>query len=451
MNLPEVFRKQMREILGPAYPSFVKAIAEPPRTSIRFNPLKNFNQKENYDGVKWNSDGVFLKERPIFTLDPVFHAGGYYVQEASSMFLAEAVRQCLDLNQQLRVLDLCAAPGGKSTLLASIISPESFLLANEVIRSRYNTLKYNLRKWGYQNTHSSMHDSKDFSSLGLFFDLVVVDAPCSGEGLFRKDEKAISEWSGSHVQHCAARQKRILANAVDCLKPGGVLIYCTCTYNHQENSYNAEWLAEECSLDIISLQLKPDWNITNVNPGYQFYPHKTEGEGFYICCFSKNKEQGTKNREQRTKSRDGYEWLTKKEKHLVEGWLKEAEEFHFYKTVKGKVYALLNNQTELASQLKLKLKNLETGIPIGQLKNDFFIPSPELALSTSINPHIPYLDFSKEQALRYLKKENFPLDNYPDSWALVRYEGLNLGWIKGLKNRFNNYYPMEWRIRMEVK
>lgn len=453
MDLPIAFQQQMQNLLGADYSAFVDSLNTPSKTSIRFNPLKYFKSKENSDGVKWNSNGVYLEKRPVFTLDPSFHAGAYYVQEASSMFLAEALKQCVDLNRDLKVLDLCAAPGGKSTLLASSISSNSILLANEVIRSRYGILKYNLTKWGYPNTHCSMHDSQDFSSLLAFFDVVVVDAPCSGEGLFRKDEKAIEEWSPNNVQLCAGRQKRILANAVQCISPGGILIYCTCTYNDLENVKNVQWMAEEFNLDIIPLKIPEDWHIFEKEAGYQFYPHLTAGEGFYICCLKKkdSQDKSVEKRRSKNKKQPKINWLSRRETELLQPWLAKPGQFKFHQTEDQRIWAVLKSQEEAVTLLLNTLNNCQTGIEIGTLKNKQLIPSPALALSTIIHPDLPTIELDKETALKYLKKETFPLEKIPEGWALMRYEGLNLGWIKGLRNRFNNYYPKEWRIRMRIE
>ncbi len=268
----------MESRLGKELPDFLGALDAPAPVSIHYNPIKS-PKPENSDGVKWYSNGVYLEKRPVFTLDPLFHAGLYYVQEASSMFLAEALKQTVDISTPLRVLDLAAAPGGKSTILASLLHKESFILCNEVIKSRYNILNYNLSKWGMPNTHVSNHDSKDFSGLKGFFDLILLDAPCSGEGLFRKDPAAVDHWDEDHVKFCSLRQQRILANAVNLLRPGGTIIYSTCTYNQAENEGNASWLLQNYDLQPVELKIQEDWSIEKRAIGYQFYPHKIQGEG----------------------------------------------------------------------------------------------------------------------------------------------------------------------------
>ena len=243
--------------------------------------------------IPWSSHGYYLNERPSFTLDPLFHAGCYYVQEASSMFLEQALKQTVDLSQPVKVLDLCAAPGGKSTLIQSFITSDSLLVSNEVIKSRVNVLQENLIKWGGANVVLTNNDAKDFASLYDYFDLLVVDAPCSGSGLFRKDPEAIGEWSENNVKLCSQRQQRILADAFSSLKKNGIIIYCTCSYSTEENEEILDWMAEKFKVESLRLTIKKEWNIVETQSmhhnlfGYRFYPDKLKGEGFFIACLQK--------------------------------------------------------------------------------------------------------------------------------------------------------------------
>ncbi len=446
--LPEAFLHQMQSQLGSEFEAFLAALETPPPTSIRRNNLKNKNWKENYDGVKWCDNGVYLSERPVFTLDPSFHAGAYYVQEASSMFVEEAVQQTMDLSTPLKALDLCAAPGGKSTLLASVLPENSLILCNEVIKPRYPILRENLMKWGYPGTHTSSHDSRDFTYLEGFFDLVLVDAPCSGEGLFRKDKKAIAEWSPESVLRCAARQKRILADAVKTVRPGGTLIYCTCTYNDTENDQNAAWLAQEFDLERVALEIPEDWGILSKGFGYQFYPHRVRGEGFYIACFKKTKDVDF----QQDKSSAFAKWkpLAKQSIPIVRNWLQHSDDFAFFQNEKGNIFGVLQSQLEDAQLIAKYLFKINLGLELGIVKGKDFVPSHALALSAAIRTDLPFVPLDKDQALRFLKKENIQLAEIPESWALAQYEGQNIGWIKGIGNRINNYLPKDWRIMMEL-
>lgn len=448
MILPEHFIAQMQAQLGDEFEAFVAALDSPPSTSIRCNFQKNYKCKENLDGVKWNNKGVYLPDRPIFTLDPLLHAGAYYVQEASSMFVAEAVRQVLDTTQPIRALDLCAAPGGKSTLLASVLDSESLLFCNEVIKPRYQILRENLTKWGAINTHTASHDSRDFNSLPNFFDLILVDAPCSGEGLFRKDPRAINEWSPESVQRCAARQKRILADAYQSLAPGGTLIYCTCTYNEQENEQNAAWLTQAFELESIRLDVPEDWGIVSREFGYQFYPHRLRGEGFYIACFRKTDSRT----EPFPRGNAFAKWkpLSKKETGILENWLAKPAQFEFFQNEKGKLFAIPKHQVADCQIIATHLRRINLGIELGTIKGRDFVPAHALALNVAIKNEIPKLILEKDQSLRFLKKEMIPLIEILSGWALATYENQNLGWLKGIGNRINNYFPKDWRILMEL-
>lgn len=447
MNLPTAFQVQMQAQLGKEFDAFQASLDTPPPVSIRQNSSKSYILQENYEGVKWFKGGVYLPSRPIFTLDPLLHAGTYYVQEASSMFVAEAARQLFDLDKSLKVLDLCAAPGGKSTLLSSILTEDSFLLSNEVIRNRYQILQENTTKWGAPNAHLSNADSNELTSLENFFDLVVVDAPCSGEGLFRKDKKAAAEWSPAHVTHCAARQKRILADAVKAIQSNGALIYCTCTYNDEENEANARWLCESFDLEAVTLQIPDDWNIVAKEKGYQFYPHRVKGEGFYISCFRKKEGKAI------THPIPPFPHLmpvASKNLPSIKAWLKNPELFSFYENKSGNIIAILTAQVEDCQMITKYLRKADFGLELGIFKGKDFVPAPALALSTAIAADIPAVELDKEQALRFLKKENIALKDIPSGWALARYQGYNLGWLKGVGNRINNYFPKNWRILMEL-
>ncbi len=279
-------------------------------TSVRFNPKKvssmvngewsiNNNIQHSplaiHQKIPWSSQGYYLKERPSFTFDPSFHAGSYYVQEASSMFLEEVLKQTTDLTKPLRVLDLCAAPGGKSTLIQSLISIESLLVSNEVIKSRANILEENIIKWGATNVVITNNDPKDFSRVENYFDVIVIDAPCSGSGLFRKEPEAINEWSEENVNLCNQRQQRIIADVWNSLKQDGILIYSTCSFSQKEDEDILDWIGDEFSVDSLQLAINKDWNIVETNSskknyfGYRFYPDKLKGEGFFIAALQKKR------------------------------------------------------------------------------------------------------------------------------------------------------------------
>lgn len=452
MNLPPAFVQQMQALLGDDFNAFKYSLLNETTVSIRWNDKVKLNNKENYEGVKWNAKGVYLKERPVFTLDPLLHAGAYYVQEASSMSIASVLQAQLNVNQPLKVLDLCAAPGGKSTLLLSEIHDNSLLVANEVIRNRYQILQENLCKWGNRNVMISNHETSDFNRLAGYFDIILVDAPCSGEGLFRKDPKAMDEWSPQAIQQCAIRQQKILTDAQQLLSPNGKLIYSTCTYNHKENIENALWLHETFGLESLQINFPDDWNIEeqqlkNVY-GYQFYPHRVQGEGFFISVF-----QHASAKLEKTRKALPFKHLKRLKASETASWqhyLQEAEKYTFFQTEKGTIFALQVDLIESYKLLSSVLYKSTYGLQVGMLKGKELIPSHHLAVSKDVAKDLPTIQLDKQQALKYLKRENFELTQGTQGWCLVQFDGVNLGWVKGLEHRLNNYYPKEWRIRMEI-
>jgi 16S rRNA C967 or C1407 C5-methylase (RsmB/RsmF family)/NOL1/NOP2/fmu family ribosome biogenesis protein len=448
--LPPPFERQMQELLPlEEYAAFVAALQAPPPVSIRYNPLKPCTVHRAPSAVPWHPLGFYLAERPIFTLNPAFHAGAYYVQDASSMFLYEALQKTIDFSKKLKILDLCAAPGGKSTLIADLISPESLLVANEVIRSRVSVLKENLEKWGTPNVAVTSAESEELAAPEGFFDVVVADAPCSGEGLFRKDPDAVREWSPANVELCSARQKRILANAVEALAPGGILAYSTCTFNRSENEDNATWLTQNFDLELLRLKIPAEWGIVETEGGYRFFPHKVKGEGFFISIFRKKESVSKKQN-----ASSNFEKIKPLAKNLVPEvarWLKAGADVCFFQTPSGEVLALPAALEGDYLVLDKFLKTKWFGTSVGEFKGKDFVPSHALALSRLISPTLSALDLSREQALLFLKKETFEVPPVtPRGWALARFEGLNLGWLKMLPGRMNNYLPPERRIRMDL-
>ena len=452
-NFPPAFRERMQAELGDEYPAFEAALAQNPPVSIRINPRKSAFNTSGLEKVAWCTDGYYLPERPVFTLDPLFQCGAYYVQEASSMLLAEALRQVNTHSHPVRALDLCAAPGGKSTLLASALHRDSLLVCNEVIRTRVPVLRENMEKWGHTNVVISHHDANDFASLTGFFDLVMVDAPCSGEGLFRKDPDARQEWSESNVQLCSARQKRILSAATPLVGDGGILIYSTCTYNDDENSNNVKWLNKQ-GFEPIRLDIPSEWGIVEKivdnSVGYQCYPHRVKGEGFFISLFRKTKPTyfSERNYPRHFKS---YKLLRPRETAQLQDYLADPAAFSIWQKPNSEVIAISKIIEKELLWLDAALRNKGFGQEMGIFKGTDFIPAHALALSTAITDSLPNVELSKDDALRYFKKENLVLNEPVRGWLLARYQGQNLGWMKGVGNRVNNYLPKDWRIRMDIK
>jgi 16S rRNA C967 or C1407 C5-methylase (RsmB/RsmF family)/NOL1/NOP2/fmu family ribosome biogenesis protein len=430
------------------FDQFIRSLDQIPAVSVRINPRK-FRFQTDKKNVPWCETGLYLSERPSFTLDPIFHSGAYYVQEASSMFLEQAFKQ-IESGTNRIVLDLCASPGGKSTHLLSMIDDTDLLVANEVIRSRVSVLDENLRKWGHQNLVVCSNDPSDFSSLEGLFDVIVVDAPCSGEGLFRRDASAISQWSVENTAMCSTRQRRILTDSWAALKTGGYLIYSTCTFNPAENEENLCWLAEKYEFESIRIPLKDVWGIdeliTNGLYAYRFLPHRVRGEGFFITLLRK-KEQTEPIRLSR-KAKINFEKMPK-QFTSVKNWLLTNNSEILLKN--ETLTAFPEDKMQVFDTLFSHLRIISFGLPLAKIKNNDLLPEHAFALSIDRNPDI----FQTEeldllQSLRYQKKEEIRIQTQTKGWILVSYNGVQLGFVKNLGNRANNYFPKEWRIRMTL-
>ena len=465
LSLPEALIQSLKNIKGFSEEAF-KSVHQSGRqiTSIRFNPNKlAYSLKASPTGgglegaVPWSSNGYYLSERPSFTSDPLFHAGAYYVQEASSMFLEEVLKQTVDLTKPVKVLDLCAAPGGKSTLIQSIISADSLLVSNEVIKTRVNILAENITKWGAANVIVTNNDPKDFQRLKNYFDVIVVDAPCSGSGLFRKDPNAINKWSDNNVALCAQRQQRILADIMPSLKDGGMLIYSTCSYSKAEDEEIGEWLAQELKVESVQLKIAESWGIVETvsersgSFGYRFYPDKVKGEGFFIAAFKKpmgsaivseikNYPSATLRTKDKTKQP-----FTAKEIEIVKPYLVNANNYFYIKQHEEVIAMPLHLENDLAIiQSFLYIK--KAGVRLGTIIRNELIPAHDLAVSNIINAAIPKAAVDKETALQYLRKVDIAIESASKGWVLLTHQGLPIGWIKIMLNRTNNYYPAAWRI-----
>lgn len=448
LQLPTLFTERMNQFLGQEAPDFFEALNEASPVSIRLNPRKRVAPQPFQDlfdtPVPWCNNAYYLKERPLFTLDPFLHGGVYYVQEASSMFLQTILQQITGHNP-LRVLDLCAAPGGKSTLLAANLPQDSLLVSNEVIKSRAIILKENMIKWGYDHTIVTQSDPHQFSSFTGAFDLILVDAPCSGEGMFRKDPKAIKEWSENNLHLCEERQKRILSDIWDALAPGGYLIYSTCTYNPGENEKILEWLLTRYNATSIEIQ-HPFNEITKAPSfahGYRLYPHRLRGEGLFIGVIQKN---------------DGEKFQIKKEKRTnknkeislpkeISTYLQDSNLYYAYQ--KGDTIGVIpRKHADFIQQLSSRTGILYQGCELGEIIKGKSKPTHALALSPVLaKNNIQIQEVDLQTAIQYLKKEEIRFEAPQGEWILISYLSIPLGWVKEVGNRINNYYPKEWRIR----
>ena len=430
--------------------AFLAAHTQEPPVSIRVNPHKPYNLTHLLPDaqVPWCASAYYLKERPSFTLDPGIHGGAYYVQEASSMFLDYALRKALGDQQGLYALDLCAAPGGKATLLSSL--PQfSLVLANEIIRTRVTILHENAVKWGEPKLLVTNNDPSAFQRLEDFFDVMVVDAPCSGSGLFRKDPSALDEWSPQHVIHCASRQQRILADALPALKEGGILVYSTCSYSTEEDEDILQWLVGEMGFTAIDLQVPAEWGIVqttsaNGGIGYRFFPDKLRGEGFFISCLQKT-VGGSSGRHMASR----YEKSNKSASYHagLKGWVDERADIRV-RSRENELFLVPADLEPALQELEQVLHLRKSGVRAGAMMRDQFIPDHELVLSRYLSGSAPRIELGREEALRFLRKQDIHPEGSGKGWFAVTHGGLPIGLIKHLGNRVNNYYPSSWRILM---
>ena len=412
MNLPQEFIQYTANLFGSQrWERFEQSFVQEVAVSVRFNLWKAkgegiFPQAEP---VPWCEGAFWLKERPLFTRDPRFHAGVYYVQEAGSLFLDHVLRHWV--TGPVSALDLCAAPGGKSTLMRAALPAGSVLVSNEIDRRRANILLENILKQGHPGVLVTHNAPKDFAKTNLLFDVILTDVPCSGEGLFRRDPAAISEWSAQNVYFCAERQRQILRDIWPCLKDGGLLIYSTCTFNTHENEENVRWIAEELGSDLLAVPVRPEWQITGsllggwTEPVYRFIPGTTRSEGLFMAVLRK----------------------------------------------KGGNRAFATLPASLRTQVKKYplLHLLYDGQPAFEAKGREQIPSIAQALSlTTEETSFPRAELSLDAALRYLHREALVLPaGTPRGFVLVTYQGYPLGFVKNLGDRANNLYPKPWAIR----
>lgn len=461
MNLPSDFIQQTIKLMGESgFNALQEALQTDAPASIRINLQKWNPSFPTLEKVAWCENGYYMPARPTFTFDPLLHAGCYYVQEAASMFLEQVLKTFV--RQPVVMLDLCAAPGGKSTLARSVLPEGSLLIANEIMRNRSQVLAENIIKWGGDSaTIVTNNDSADFSEFGHLFDVVLADVPCSGEGMFRKDPNAIEEWSSDNVNLCWQRQRSIISNIWPTIKPGGLLIYSTCTYNSKENEENVKWICETLGAELLKVPTHEEWKITGSLieekiPVYRFLPGKTKGEGLFMAVLRKTKEddvnevitgnQCGNSRAKGKKQKKDNNTLSVPEQ--VKGWLKEQEEFVW--EVNGNVIlAFPQAYYAIYSLVKQRLKVITAGVEVAEAKGKDFIPSHQLAMNCNADlSYFNHEEISYEQAIAYLRKEAITLKpEMPKGYVVVTYHQQPLGFMKNIGNRANNLYPQEWRIR----
>ena len=448
MELSAQFVEQTKALFGEErYSRFSSALETEPVVSVRHNPTKRAADLGG-EPVAWAGDACYLDTRPLFTADPLFHAGCYYVQEASSMFLEQVLKQYIDT--PVRMLDLCAAPGGKSTHAISLLPQGSLFVANEPMPLRAGVLAENVIKWGSPSTVVTRNEPADFAPFKDFFDIILVDAPCSGEGMFRKDARAVSMWSPGNVKTCVARQRTILSDIWGSLRPGGLLVYSTCTFNSHEDEEMVTWVRDELGAEVLPVAASPEWGITgNLTGGnfpvYRFLPGFTRGEGFFLALLRKDGD-GEVAQPRPTRSRPT---PLPKACNAACSWLNTPEKYAF--TVENDTIVAVprEHQTAIAA-LQSRLKVLHSGVAVAAVKNNKLLPSHRLAMSTALNCEaFPAVELTCDQALAYLHREALSLPSAPMGVILFTYKNVPLGFAKNVGNRVNNLYPAEWRIRKD--
>ena len=413
MTLPEEFTTYTQQLMGEdLFLTLLHGMEYDAPTSIRLNPFKGAKPSPTWQQVPWCPQGYYLPNRPNFTFDPLLHAGMYYVQEASSMFLDHLLRQLV--REPVLMLDLCAAPGGKSTCAMSALPEGSILFSNEPMKTRAQILSENIQKFGHPRITVTNNYPLDYKKSGLHFDVILTDVPCSGEGMFRKDEGAIREWSLRNVEKCQQLQREIVADSWSCLRPGGLLIYSTCTFNAHEDEENVEWIAEQLGATVVEMPVEESWNITGPllgsHPVYRFIPGKTKGEGLFMAVLRKKGEGKP---------------LATDEK------------------------ALAKLATHYQKEASKRLHVLCAGVKDGIQKGKDIIPDESLALSITLDPsQFPIAEINYGQAISYLRKESIVLSpGMPRGIVLLTYHHIPLGFVKNIGNRANNLYPAEWKIK----
>ena len=399
MQLPDEFVRKTCDLMGQErFERYLQSFDEEPPVSIRLNPKKTSDDRwqmaDKAEPVPWCRNAYYLSKRPNFTFDPLFHAGCYYVQEAASMFIDEALRQHLPSDiSHLASLDMCAAPGGKSTLLRAALPQDSVLYSHEPIRNRASILLENVQKWGYEHHFVTNLYPKDYRKAKMHFDLILCDVPCSGEGMFRKDEATIKEWSPQNVEKCWQLQREIVSDAWQCLNEGGILIYSTCTFNTKENEENVRWMMEELGAEVLPIETKTEWHITGSllegfhEPVYRFIPGITRSEGLFVCVLRK-------------------------------GSFKSVPPL-------GKTCSSMGK--------KLFLQREKTISPME---------------TNQIHADVPHVELSYQQAMAYLRGEALHLpEETPRGEVEACFMGQSLGLAKNIGTRANNLYPKPWRIK----
>ncbi len=451
MQLPESFVNRVVHDLGEAQAkALFAALSTESPTSIRVNPYK-VKQPPKEQPVGWSKYGFYLAERPSFTLDSDFHAGVYYVQEASSQFVGHILSHCNV--EGAKVLDMCAAPGGKSTLYSTLVGLEGLVVANEINRARASVLADNVRKWGLGNVVVCNNRPEHLSQFESWFDVVAVDAPCSGEGMFRKMDGAIEEWSLDNVTMCAERQSDILDNAWRSLKAGGTLIYSTCTFNNIENEGVLERFTEDYGDEIAPFETvycDEQWGVVCGKVGdfqtFRFFPHLTRGEGLFVAVATKSFDAGGKTKQPKSRKKI-FSTLDRQSLSELSKWVAQPELMVFLTVADSTIYGYYRAQAEAVKSLAESLTTIYSGVAMGQVFKGKLKPDPALALFHDLNCEVVNVaELDNSDILLYLRKQEVAADNFDEGINIVSARGHVVGFVKRIGNRVNNMYPNSLRV-----
>lgn len=480
MNLPIEFEKKMKAFLGDEWDDFLYSYDNNRFQALRFNTLKVQSQEERMrilkvlgissdKRVSWANEAYYFDENVCPGKHPYHEMGLYYIQEPSAMSAAAL----LALKPGMRVLDLCAAPGGKSTQLATYLGDSGLLVSNEINTQRSRILSQNIERMGIKNAIVTNEDSFVLAShFPGFFNAIQVDAPCSGEGMFRKLPEAIEQWSMENVAICAARQKEILDNAAVMLKPGGVIVYSTCTFSKEENEDVIEYFLER----------HPDFTLEEME---RFWPHKVDGEGHFVaklvrrgsvnelgadydvCEDSCNKVEDTglkadrkikKNKNSKNRKNETKPALTKENMKLLTEFLDETISEDMAAWIKNSGLVMFGEQLYRLPDMEVDIKGLKVqraGLHIGEFKKQRFEPSHSLALALKLSEakNVVKLTWDDPQTTGFFNGQSVMLSDEQTAeckkgWALVCVDGYTAGWGKVNGTQVKNHYPKGLRNKI---
>ncbi len=446
--LPDAFVQRMKKQLGEEAELFFQALTQPPVTSIRLHHQKGRLPFQHATKIPWCDTGYYLQDRPLFSQDPHWHGGAYYVQEASSMVLDYVLNQLTFLPKPRIWMDMCAAPGGKTGILAKHLGAEDVLLANEVVGTRRSILYENLVKAGYINTFVAAEPASAFRT--PFADIILVDAPCAGEGMMRKEAEALNQWSQSLVESCSQMQKEITGGAFRALHKDGYLIYSTCSYSPEENMLNVVGFQNQYHLESVTVSFPENWGITTLNEagssGYQLYPHKLRGEGLFIAVLKRTETDDDVSRK-KGKQKQFFEtvpkWLTA---HL------SSREACLVRKSDDQNGLISLAAVPKANELLEYLPRAHVAVTAGSLKGKDFVPAHTLATSRMFSDNFAVIDLTVETALDFLERDATTLPaGQHKGWYVMAFEGTYLGWAKWTGQGWKNHYPMSWRLRNRIR